>query len=216
MITITEILGTDSIAGSRSIINTNFTNLKTGVDALQDSLSASGQSLSLKNGVNPTIILTGSTGAIEANTLTLTGAISTNGNISGVSLNISGASTLAGTVTVGSTATFNGKVLTTKAKGNSGGIGLAPYTMDQSISITDKYLVSLDFSANTGFDYFSVPDGFPGQEILLRCVSNSSGTDRVILNEGESAELNVIFTSPYATGKYYFDGSDWLTMHESL
>lgn len=130
-IVITEILGTDSISGSRFTINANFNALKAEVESIEsvfglslssgniDVSTATGGSIKGKTGAfnslslpaagTPTITLTGSSGAITATTLSLSTSITVptvNISLGGTLLN-QGSSQFNGTVVFNEFVTFN-------------------------------------------------------------------------------------------------------------
>lgn len=217
-ITITEILGTDPIGGSRPIINTNFKNIKTAIDSLQETIATGTQSIELKNGVNSTIKLTGNTGTVECSTVVVSGSSSINaaGSISGVGLTISGATSLTGTLVVGNNTEVQGNTWLQGTLRKSGGLSNI-YIPSDIISVTDKFLVNVNYSSIVGsgiVSLVSIPGGVSGQEIMVRClsISNGSNTDGINGTNISNAPNGIRFTSNHGTAKLYYDGTNWIVI----
>lgn len=218
-IVITEILGTDSISSSRPVINANFTNIKTAVDSLQDALATGSQVLTLKNGVNPTIVLTGTTGEIEANTITLAGSTSLTaaGSISCVGLTVAAATNLTGTLIVVNNATFQADTRMSGIVRKDGGIGLTPVdAATPTINVTNKYLLNIDYSAipaGPTSTLLTLPNGVNGQELLVRCtaISDAGNTDGLAIgNILGAGSTGIRFTAAHQCVSLYYEGTKWL------
>ncbi len=218
-IVIQSILGTDNVASSRSTINTNFDNIKTAVDALQVGFDTGSQIVNLKNGITPTITLTGSTGEIVANKITIAGSTSlvATGSISGASLAISAASVLSGTLGVAGNAQFTADTRISGILRKDGGVGGSPVDASApTFNITDKYLVDIDYSAiplGPTTTLLNLPNGVTGQEILVRCtaISNAGNTDGIaIANLSGAGSTGIRFTAANANITLFWLGTRWL------
>ena len=165
-ISVTEILGTDSVSGSRIVINDNFSILATEINAMETYFSPSAATI---------------TNLTQITTETLTVGLASPKLTIGAS---SIAVTAALSVSAAYNATFNGRLLQASQDSTS-------ITSNQSVGSTsaapsyDLYRASNSGSGSVVINLF---EGLKGQEVTIVCEAISGGGD-VVISAGSNTSI---------------------------
>ena len=236
-ISILDMLGTDSVGGSRAVINSNMITLKNAINDLllwKDNPNGSPSSILFNDG-NPTPALTiqlvASTGKITARQLEITGlsgitnagAFTNTGNITtsgvftatGVGTNI-----LTGSLEVN--AELNAKGAFRMSKTETSPILVSSYISGPfDLSASQSSVLQLDFTGAT--NYFSVSQPATnrlGRIITIYKSTHNLATDAIkidgtiigstIVKTSDPAATEIQFTTQYSSITLWNDGTQWV------
>lgn len=168
-ITVTTILGTDSLTASRPIINDNFNILKDEINSLESYIDPDAGTIDGLSSLQTTELYVGP----------ITGYYM---EINGSTFNINTPAVFTSTT---SSITFNGRIAHDSFSVLDSSITTSPYTLDPATGRGNYSVIH----TTTGSYTISVNDGLPGQELTFFCENLSGGS--IDIEQGSSTNFTL-------------------------